>query len=266
MKKILALLVVLCGCGAAMGQNSSANVGGVNFSSGASIPAACTAPSYFFKTSATQSYSICIGGTYSTLGALSLTFPIAASAGTLPAPSYAFSGATGSGMWLDTLGPEINNAGIASVLFLTNGYQMPSGGRIQWSSGAVGLASDTGISRVAAKVVAIGTGAAGNTTGTLENSADIRVGTKFTSNAGCSETTLVGGATAGKFTSVSTACTVIVTMGDADTAPNGWACSGYDITTPATGTFKEVATGATTASFTLAVTASDVIIFQCIGF
>jgi hypothetical protein len=91
-------------------------------------------------------------------------------------------------------------------------------------------------------------------------------GTKFTSNAGCSETALVGGATAGSFTSGTTGtCTVTITMGGSATAPNGWACFANDLTTPSD-TIKQTATSTTTATLSGTTVSGDAINFSCTGF
>jgi hypothetical protein len=75
---------------------------------------------------------------------------------------------------------------------------------------------DTGVSRSAAGVVAIGaTAAAGNTTGRVKAAGYMSVGTTFTSNGGCGDTTLVSRATAGECTTVKAgSCTKIITMGN----------------------------------------------------
>jgi hypothetical protein len=93
----------------------------------------------------------------------------------------------------------------------------------------------------------------------------ISTGTTFTTNAGCSETSLTGGATAGSFVAGATSCTTTVTMGNSATAPNGWACSVWDLTTTANA-FKETATTATSVTLSGTATANDKIVFGCKGF
>lgn len=94
-------------------------------------------------------------------------------------------------------------------------------------------------------------------------------GTTFSSSGGLSETTLTGGATSGKFTTVGvTSGSTIVTMGSSATAPTGWACSALDITHP-----NDVITASPTSTTTItltvasAITAGDVIQFgPCIAY
>ena len=94
-------------------------------------------------------------------------------------------------------------------------------------------------------------------------------GTIFTSSGGLSETTLVGGATSGKFTTVGvTTGSTVVTMGSSATAPHGWACSALDITHPAD-VITASPTSATTITLTVAsaITSGDVIQFgPCIAY
>jgi hypothetical protein len=128
--------------------------------------------------------------------------------------------------------------------------------------------ADTGISRASAGVVDIGNGTAGNATGTLKAAAHISTGTTFTSSGGLDETTLVGGATAGKFTTATvTSGSTVITMGNSATAPNGWHCSASDITHPLD-IIVGTSASTTTALLTVAssITAGDVIEFSCMGY
>jgi hypothetical protein len=125
--------------------------------------------------------------------------------------------------------------------------------------------NDTFMSRCASNVFCFGTATNGNNTGTLKAASYMSVGTTFTSNAGCSETSLAGGATAGKYVSGTTGtCTVIITMGNSATAPNGWACSVSDETTA--NLMRETASTTTTATFSGTAVTSDVIVFGCMGY
>lgn len=91
-------------------------------------------------------------------------------------------------------------------------------------------------------------------------------GTKFTAS-GCSNSTTVGGATAGSFASGTTgACTVTITMGNSDTATNGWACFASDQTTPAN-LYDQKSGGSTTTAVLSGTTVSgDVISFGCMAY
>lgn len=91
-------------------------------------------------------------------------------------------------------------------------------------------------------------------------------GTKFTAS-GCSNTTTVGGATAGSFASGTTgACTVTVTMGSSMTATNGWSCWASDQTTPANTYDQKTGGSPTTAVFTGTTVSGDVISFGCMAY
>jgi hypothetical protein len=138
-----------------------------------------------------------------------------------------------------------------------------------WTSGTEAGTRDTGLSRSAAGVIAVGSGTAvGDTTAKVKASGYMSVGTKFTTNNGCTDSATTGGATAGTFTVGSTSCTEIVTMGDSATAPNGWSCTVVDITTLADVTNPHQTTSnATTATIvTGTVVSGDKIQFSCIGY
>ena len=136
------------------------------------------------------------------------------------------------------------------------------------STSSVG-AYDTALGRSAAGVFNLNTdNSCSNGQGKLKAAAYISTGTTFTGNAGCSETTLVGGAAAGKFTAVSTSCTVILTLGNSATAPNGWSCWAHDLTTAADYNNPRIsASSATTVTIvTGTIVSSDVIEFGCVGY
>lgn len=101
--------------------------------------------------------------------------------------------------------------------------------------------------------------------GQIQSGSEVDVGTKFTAS-GCSNGTTVGGATAGKFTvGASGTCTITVTMGTSTpAAPNGWACTISDLTTPANIWGPTTGGSTTTAVFTgTAATSSEVMQFSC---
>lgn len=134
------------------------------------------------------------------------------------------------------------------------------------SNSSVG-AADTAISRSAADVMACGNGTVGDTSCQFKAAAYMSVGTKFTSNAGCTESTTVGGATAGKFTvGQGTACTIIITMGNTATAPNGWTCTAYDQTAVPAIAIRQTASTTTTCSLLMTVATNDVITFSAVGY
>ena len=159
--------------------------------------------------------------------------------GAVSTPTFGFASETNNG-WYRRTAQEMSYGQQGHTLMALQGFatyytmMMASDVAIGWSSGGAGSVSsgmDINFSRAAAGVLQLG-GTAEGTTGVLKLAAIMSVGTTFTSNGGCSEGTLVGGATAGKFTtSGSTGCTVIITMGNSATAPNGWSCTAIDLTT-----------------------------------
>lgn len=150
------------------------------------------------------------------------------------------------------------------------GVELNTAEAFSWSSGAnATLASDTCMDRIAAGVIRADTNSACNDGfGKLKSAGYMVIGTTFTGNAGCSETTLTGGATAGKFTAVSTSCTIVITMGNSASAPNGWSCTAIDLTTLADVVNPhQTATTVTTATIvTGTIVSGDVIQFSCVGY
>lgn len=186
------------------------------------------------------------------------------------APGYSFAGFTNYGLCLDSgdfaiLFPV---TGVNRFAIDGNSNRAASGGVIGFASGTLaGTAADTATSRDAAGVTDFGNGIFQNTTGRVKAAAYMSVGTTFTSNAGCTEGTLVGGASAGKFTvGVATACTIIITMGNTATAPNGWNCPAYDQTAVPAVAIRQTASTATTVSLLMTTAVSDVVAFSCTGY
>lgn len=233
--------------------------------------------------------SCVITGSGSTSGTATITWP--ATAGTTTNP-IVFSNNITVPVGSKTLGASFNFAGAAAtgiyqragVISLTNGTSdladigVSSGLSIGTSSGGAGcfavssgdlatVATDVFLCRTAAGVFSIGNSGTPNSVGALKLSSVQIAGTKFASNAGCTEGTLVGGATAGKFTvGQGTACTIVITMGDSATAPNGWACSASDQTAVPAVAIRQTASNTTTASLLMTVATSDVVSFSCIGY
>ena len=93
----------------------------------------------------------------------------------------------------------------------------------------------------------------------------ISAGTRFTTNAGCSETIISGGATAGRIQSGTTGtCTFIVTMGSGATSPAHWECWVADRTTVGD-TINQTGDTATTVTFSGTTVSGDSIRFACTG-
>lgn len=90
----------------------------------------------------------------------------------------------------------------------------------------------------------------------------VSAGTKFTAS-GCSNSTTVGGATAGSFLSGTTGtCTVTITL---PTAPNGWVCHSDDLTTPANFIGQSAST-TTSCTVTGTTISGDAMNFMAIAF
>ncbi len=93
-------------------------------------------------------------------------------------------------------------------------------------------------------------------------------GTTFTAS-GCGNGTLVGGATAGKFTSGDSggSCSIVITMGASMAATNGWSCQIQDLSAPAK-VWGQTASNATTATFLSpgVTTSGNVVSFFCVGY
>jgi len=155
----------------------------------------------------------------------------------------------------------------AGVFAMGNGTAGDQQATLRVNQIALGTgAVDTNISRDGAGIFDFGTGATFSTAGRVKAAGYMSVGTTFTSNAGCSETSLAGGATAGKYNSGTTGtCTVVITMGNSATAPNGWSCKANDLTTVAD-TQNQTATSTTTATISGTTVSGDVINFSCIGY
>ena len=189
--------------------------------------------------------------------------------GAVGTPAYGFTNETNSGWYRAGAGDLRLSIGATDrAQFTGSQVTVLSGTSFAWGSSGI-TSPDLGVSRSAAGVLACGTATPGNTTCRIKAAGYMSVGTTFTSNAGCGDTTLVGGATAGKYTSVTAgSCTTVITMGNAATAPNGWNCTATDLTTAAdNGNIRQTATTTTTASLNEGtVVANDVIQFSCIGY
>jgi len=115
-----------------------------------------------------------------------------------------------------------------------------------------------------AGLVGIGTNAPLNSSildarGMISANGHIANGTTFTITSGCgTPTSLTGGATTGSFKAGQTSCAPIIAL---PTAPNGWWCHAWDLTTT-TDTLKQTATSTTSCTLSGTVTASDVIVFH----
>jgi hypothetical protein len=94
------------------------------------------------------------------------------------------------------------------------------------------------------------------------------VGTLFTSNNGCSETTLKGGPTYGSFViGTSSACTISLNFSSLPFSPaNGFVCWYSDLTNVPTVAIRQSATTTTGVNLKMTATSGDTIVFGCDGF
>jgi len=145
------------------------------------------------------------------------------------------------------------------------GATMASGGCMQWTSSSSGLSlSDSFICRPNAHNFTFGS-VPGDSIGVVMAGMYVVGGYTFTAT-GCSNSTLVGGATAGSFHSGTTGtCTVTITMANSDTAPNGFSCNRpNDLTTNSdSASWSQTATTSTTATLSGTTVSGDVINFAC---
>jgi hypothetical protein len=191
-------------------------------------------------------------------------------------PTLTVTGASGAGVGMASGGSPFFYVGLPGTYFHVSipiansaqSFKLTSRNAYGFSVSATDASQgqDTGISRPSTGTILFDTGTIGNGLGTAKAGAYRVSGTKFTAS-GCTNSATVGGATAGQFTSGTTgACTVTVTMGDSDTATNGWSCWASDQTTPAN-TYDQKAGGSTTtAVFTGTTVSGDVISFGCMAY
>ena len=141
------------------------------------------------------------------------------------------------------------------------------GGAVNYASIRIDDNSSVGTSSSYGIDVAGPTWIALNAAGEVKAGRYVVQGSKFTAT-GCSNSTLLGGATAGSFHSGTTGtCTVVVTFGDAGAPkpPNSYACFASDTTTVAD-IITMTASTQTTATFSGTTVSGDVIKFGCLGF
>lgn len=141
------------------------------------------------------------------------------------------------------------------------------GGRIQVTAGT---AAANGIYLPATNTLGFSTNgiARGNfdANGVLSlNSTLISTGTKFTAS-GCSNSTTLGGATAGQFTSGTTGtCTVVITLPTLPAGGTGYYCGANDLTTPAN-RISQSASSTTSCTITGTTVSGDIINFMAGGY
>lgn len=180
-------------------------------------------------------------------------------------PTYSWTGNSNTGIFLAASGViGFSSGGVYRGRFATVGFE--ASGTLGFGFSDNSSFNDTFMTRISAGNVAFGSSTSGDTSSKVQAAGYISKGTTFTTNAGCSETSLTGGATAGSVASgTSGTCTFVVTMGNTATAAHGWACSVWDLTTT-TDSLKETATNGTTVTFSGVTVSGDVINFGCIGY
>jgi hypothetical protein len=190
--------------------------------------------------------------------------------GAVGTPTYSFTNGTNSGIYARSNG-SVSIAQSGALVASWEGNSLVFSGGSTSNGPAFGATNvndaDTFINRSAPGVLQFGA-AVHTSTAKLKASAYMSVGTKFTTNNGCTDSATAGGATAGTFTVGSTSCTEIITMGDTATSPNGWSCTVVDITTLADVTNPHQTTSSTTTAtiVTGTVVSGDKIQFSCIGY
>jgi hypothetical protein len=145
-----------------------------------------------------------------------------------------------------------------SVLNLATGTQ----NFFCWGTSGGGSGCDTALTRDAAGIVNVGNASAFNDrSGKIKAAGYISAGTTFTAS-GCTNSALVGGATAGQFTvGQNTACTIVITMGNSATSAHGWTCAAYDETAVPAVAIRQTAHSTTSCSLLMTVATNDVIVF-----
>jgi hypothetical protein len=233
---LTAALMLLCSGSVFAQANYNINIGGLPITSGSAVPGSCPVDgALFFKNVATESWNVCISGTYSALGAgggglpahLTYSDPTltvsAATFGngqialsgntsgtaTFTAPAVAGTATNGVTMSNDLLGPDgaLTTPTYSFTTCVSCGMYQSGGTTLNFSGGGTraafsgsffallsnavplqfGASQDVAISRDAAGVLDVGSGASGNTTGRVKASGYMSVGTKFTTNNGCTD-------------------------------------------------------------------------------
>lgn len=188
----LGLLFALCGLSAAQ---SNANIGGVNFSSGASAPAACSGPSYFYNTS-TKVYSVCgSGGTYVAIGTSGsfataanpvLTGQISCAVDGVGAPCYSWTTDLTTGVYRAAASQvAVTLAGVQRILF--SGSEM----KIVGSGADINFNGTSFVGQLASGVVGIGTSAGGKQA-LVASGNTVRVTSDFATAANTNLQTITG--------------------------------------------------------------------------
>lgn len=194
--------------------------------------------------------------------------------GSLAAPAIIYGTDTGTGWFENTVGSWIfSSSGTGLMGLAGTTVKVPSGTVYSWTNGGIGGAVDSNVSRISSGVVGMGTGAAGSTGGSTRGASYQSGGTTFTMS-GCSATTPIGGASAGSFLSGTTgACTVVITLNGATgiTAPNGWTCAIYDLSsainvTTGLGIMSQTASSTTTCTISGLTVSGDKLQFLAMAF
>ncbi len=196
-----------------------------------------------------------------------LEISINSAGGTAAAPALTSAESSTTGIfWISSTTMSVSVSGTERARFGANALSLgPTG----ITGGTNEASTDISLLRGAANRWDVGSSTTtSDTTGSIRLSSIQIAGTKFTlSTNACSATTTLGGATAGSFASGTTGtCTVTITMGDTDTAPNGWHCTFEDHTTPANFLSATGAASTTTCSMTGTTVSGDLITFGAIAY
>lgn len=161
-----------------------------------------------------------IAGTSTNL--ISISNCIGVPAGNASNPGFSFTGQSNTGFFLDSTAIGVSSNGNYVATFNSAALSLASSTVLGWVSGSLNAASDTGLSRISAGVIGIGTGAAGSAAGTL-NAAGYQAGG-------------TAGVTAGSFTAI----TAITSKAGIVTQLTGSSDERLKNSTPYTGGLNEI--------------------------
>jgi hypothetical protein len=196
--------------------------------------------------------------------------------GTKSNPFIAGATQTNSGLYFNTVVGNTFSVAGADVLYVSplSVTILPTGGYAFGASSSYSAGSFTGgvinaqITSPSARLLSLDSTSVGDSQSTVRAAGYLSQGTTFTAS-GCANSTLVGGATAGTYTSVTGgSCTVTITMGSSSTAVHGWVCDAHDLTTAVDANNVTMGSSTTTTANLVegTVLANDVIAFKCMGY
>jgi len=239
-----------------------------NYTSNVTCTAASAASTGFdYQLSGVSQFKLNYSGANCTTPQIVSTGELVLPAGTASAPNVQATGsASNTGLAVETTAGCWTSTGTVTGCIYNLGAAVSNTKVYGFSSTATANGTlDTAISRDAADVIDSGNGTQGDTSAKVQAAGFQSKGTKFTAS-GCSNSTTLGGASAGSFASGTTGtCTVTVTMGNTLTATNGWSCKANDLTTTAD-TVNQTATTTTTVTLSGTTVTGDLVNFFCMAY